>query len=336
MPEFPVLTNILLNEIVRNIKTDTSKFIGQSFCPLVSVPADKIEWDVITGESGMTPAVSKYAASPPRKVMVMAHKIFNTASWREKIILAASDLTLLRRPGTWDQPYGQELITQHLVNLNIRLETRIEYLIWKAITAGAITITQTDPAITYTVDYGVSGDFKVTATPYWSSASTATPVTNIEAWELLFRGTGAEAAKIIMNKKTYGYLLANAEIKSWYAYTYGRELVAGSSLGPKLCGLDLQVYDGGYTDESTGVFTPFIPDTVVLIQAQGPAGEQVMDFATSPSAYKGGLLNPQPGKYVKTILHDEGDPPNAELIAGIDGLPRMFRADRWVIATVAT
>lgn len=335
MPEFPVLTNILLNEIVRNIKTDTSKFIGQSFCPIVPLPGDKVEWDVINGESGMTPAVAKYAESPIHKVAVLSHKIFEAASWREKSILTASDLTLLRRPGTWDQSYGQQMITERLAGLNTRLDSRIEWLIWQAIAVGTITIAQTDPAIAFTVDYGIAGALKPTATPYWSVSATATPIANIEAWKILFRGTGCTARKIIMNEKVYGYLLANAEIKSWYMYTYGREMVAGSALGPKLCGLDLQVYDGGYNTDA-GVYTPFISDSTVLIQGEGPAGEKVMDFGSPPSAYKGGVLNPQPGKFAKVIMHDDDDPPHADLIVGIDGLPRLWRADRWVIATVAT
>jgi hypothetical protein len=61
-----------------------------------------------------------------------------------------------------------------------------------------------------------------------------------------------------------------------------------------------------------------------------------MDFATTPTAYNGGLENPKPGKFAKILIKDDEDPPHAEIIVGVDGLPRMFRMDRWLVATVAS
>lgn len=81
------------------------------------------------------------------------------------------------------------------------------------------------------------------------------------------------------------------------------------------------------------VFKPFIPDGKVILKGKIPVGEMDMSFITTPSAYNGGLLNPKPGKFAKTIITD-GDPPKVELVSGIYGLPVM-RKDTNVVATVS-
>jgi len=79
-------------------------------------------------------------------------------------------------------------------------------------------------------------------------------------------------------------------------------------------------------------FKPFIPDGKVILKGKVPAGELDMSFVTTPSPYNGGLMNPQPGKFAKTIITD-GDPPKIELVSGIYGLPVM-RKDTNIVATV--
>lgn len=82
----------------------------------------------------------------------------------------------------------------------------------------------------------------------------------------------------------------------------------------------------------------FIPDDKFIIRGKIPqgttGGTNFGEFVSVPSEYNGGLMNPTPGLFGKTVIEDDGDPPKAYVLAGVRGLPVSYFPTCNVIADV--
>jgi archaeosine-15-forming tRNA-guanine transglycosylase len=82
----------------------------------------------------------------------------------------------------------------------------------------------------------------------------------------------------------------------------------------------------------------FIPDNKFIVRGRLPpgttGGQNWAEFVSTPSPYNGGLLNPTPGPFGKTVIDDDGDPPKCYVVSGIYGLPVLYHRTTNVIATV--
>lgn len=336
--QYPLLKNSVLTGVVRDFKTDVSTFRGAPWCPIVGAKpgTDTIEWDIVTGAKGMTPAVYPGAPSPILVHKPVAHKSFKTVQWREKMVYSETDLLYLRQPGTYDQTYGQGMIADDLSDLNVRVETRLEYLRWQML-AGSLTITYPD-TVTQTIDYEVPSGNKPTVSVPWATAATADPVANVNAWKLLMRGTPVQPGSLTMNQKTYNYLPAITTIRDLIQYQFGYDLVRSGGLVPMgavseaFQGLPIEIYDGGYINDS-GVWTPFVADDVVIVLPKSTP-EKWTEFLTTDNLQHGGQT-PQNGKFARSIWKLDDDPMSVEVVAGIYGLPVMYHSDWHLYADVS-
>ena len=335
--QYPLLKNTVLNGVIRELKTDLGMFTGAPWCPIKGAKpgTDTIEWDILYGATGMTPAVYPNSPSPIKAHPKVAHKSFKTVQWREKFVLDETDLLYLRRPGTWDESYGSQIIADRMSDLNVRVETRVEYLRWAMLTGG-ITITYPD-AKTQVVDYEVPAANKPTAGTLWSVPATADPIANVNAWKLLHRGKPVRMGKMTMNQVTYNYLPAITAIRNLIQYTFGYDLVRSGGLVPMgavqeaFQGLPIEINDSGYVSDADA-FTPFLADGKVLFL---PAGvpERWCEFLTTDTMSHGGTT-PQQGKFARPIFKLDDDPISVEVIGGIYGLPVMYHSDWHLYATV--
>jgi hypothetical protein len=127
----------------------------------------------------------------------------------------------------------------------------------------------------------------------------------------------------------------NEKIRDLIRYTYGKDVVTDGSLSEivsqNLSGLQYEVYDGGYIDD-TGTFYPFIPDNAVIIIGQGMTGS-IMDLVTSPNNYED-IFTGHTGKFALTKLI-QGDPDQWQVINGATVLPRLKYVNWHIFATVA-
>ncbi len=83
----------------------------------------------------------------------------------------------------------------------------------------------------------------------------------------------------------------------------------------------------------------FIPDDKFIIRGRLPpgttGGQNFAEFMSTRSSYgTGGMMNPQPGIFSKTVVDDDGDPPKTEIIMGVYGLPVLYHPTVNVVATV--
>lgn len=336
--QYPLLKNTILTGVIREFKTDVDTFKGAAWCPIKGARpgTDVIEWDIKFGATGMTPAVYPDAPSPIKAHPKIAHKSFKTVQWREKFVLGETDLLYLRRPGTYDENYGNEMIGDRLSDLNTRIETRLEWLRWKML-MGEVTVTYPD-GVSQVIDYEVPAGNKPTALTLWSDTTNSDPLSNVAAWKLLFRGKPVQIGSAVMNQKVYNYLPANNNVRSLIQYTFGYDLVRSGGLVPMgaiqeaLGGIPITINDSGYVGDDD-VFYPFIPDTVaIFMPASTP--ERWCEFLTTDHMY-GGTETPQNGKFSRPIFRLDDDPISVEVIGGIYGLPVMYHSDWHLVATVA-
>jgi hypothetical protein len=331
--QYPMLKNSILTGIIREFKTDISTFSGATWAPMKDYPTDTIEWDIVTGATGMTPAVYPDSPSPIQKQLPIGHASFRTVQWREKFVLGETDLMYLRRPGTYEDVYGNQLLADDMAALNVRIETRLEYLRWQMLT-GSIRVTYPD-AKYQDIDYLVPSGNKPTAGTLWSNAA-SDPVANIAAWKLLFRGKPVKIGRQVMNQVTYNYLPQVTAIRNMLQYQFGYDLVRSNQITPGamtevLGSVPIEINDTGYIGDD-GVFHPFLADgKVMYMPASTP--ERWCEFLQTPNMHHGGQT-PQPGKFARPVWHLEDDPISVEVIGGVYGLPAMFHTDWHLYATV--
>jgi hypothetical protein len=334
-----VLDPYFLTELVRNIRIDITKFQGAQIltggADLKTELGQTIEYDVTYDDTGMTPATQMNDPSPIRAKQKVDHLNFTNQEWREKKVIDRAKIAVIRAPGTnIERLYAEEYMTDSMVELNQRLETRIEWLRWQALT-GTLNIPATVNMPARAVNYNVPGSQKPTAATLWSTTASANPLQDIDNWKLLFRGTGAVPKKIVVNQKGDSYLKQNTAIQNLIRNLYGRDLVAADTLKEAikttLDGLEYIVYDGGYLDDS-GVFNPFIPDNACIIVGEGTTGN-LMDLVSSPNNYAD-MFNGEVGKFALTKMIP-GDPDEWSVINGVTALPRLRHVNWHVYATIA-
>lgn len=334
-----VLDPYFLTEIVRNIRVDPRMFRGaQLLTGGVDLKTElglTIEYDVTYDDTGMTPPTQLNDPSPIRAKQIVDHLSFTNQEWREKKIIDREKIAKLRAPGTnLEQMWAEEYMTEAMIELNQRLETRLEWMRWTSLT-GSLVIPATSNKPTQTINYGVPSANKPTAATLWSATATADPLGDIGAWKLLFRGSGARPIRVIVNQKVDNYLKQNKGIQTLLETQYGRDVLSADSLAfvlaNQLNGMEYEVYDGGYLDDS-GNFTPFIPDNACLIVGQGMTGN-MMDLVTSPNNYED-IFNGVTGKFALTKMI-EGDPVEWSVVNGVTALPRLRHVNWHVFATVA-
>ena len=128
------------------------------------------------------------------------------------------------------------------------------------LTTGTIVMESNGQAYTY--DYGLAEAQKPTAAKSWSDPSTDI-ISDIRAWQDEREdATGVRPTRAVMSRKTFGYILKNAQIRN---AVWGREnnapindAKAKQYLLDEL-GLDAVVYSKRYKDE-TGKSQAFVPD----------------------------------------------------------------------------
>jgi hypothetical protein len=199
--------------VIEDIPTLTNVYRGQELMPLVTQPGPRVEWDIKRPLGGMTQAVARGAESPVIHRRGVGQASFEPAHFREKVILGESDVTTLRKLGTWEQrSTAAELIADIMVDLNNRLETRLEWMRWQPVVANALTINENK--VQFTVSYNMPGRQRPTASPLWTTYATADPLTDIQTWLRLARGSGGVPKKFWFSSMVETHLFRNARILS--------------------------------------------------------------------------------------------------------------------------
>ncbi|GIM45956.1 hypothetical protein DNHGIG_15050 [Collibacillus ludicampi] len=328
---FPTTQEI--THIVRNVIVDPTKFIGNEFAPVVGVYSEKVEVDVIEAVQGMTSAHSLNADPSIVTLPGQSTRTYATAYWKETYRMNEEELLFARREGTYNQRAGRDRVIRRAMEMNTRLETRIEWLRWQMLVNGKIQVNENN------VKFTVPANIPNTNMPSfdWTDPS-HNIIGDIENMLELFLGTGAKPKKAYFNYGAAKLMAQNEGIRDLL-----KQSIFATTLSPRnitkalpllFPELEFELYAEGYGD-GKGNFVPFIPSNKFIIRGEGMPGEVPMDFASTITLHNGGLDQPQPGKF--SFIEDESQRknPHVDITVGIYGLPRIFHPNWFVSATIA-
>jgi hypothetical protein len=332
----------VINRVVEEFPENPEGFVGQDVLPMnvldYAANGKTIQWDIRGPALGMVPAHSLNSDPTLMEFPVVKTKTMPTAYWSGFHRIGEGEILNIRRLGTFGERMARGLVVEGLNATRSQVRARVEYLRWQALQG---TVTVNENGVKFTVSYEIPNANKVDVSTgsgkYWTNVD-ADPIRDLQAATELLRGSGAGDPICYFNRKVAGYLSQNAKV---------RELVTGSPLvtstGVKQIG-DLMLplvgdlgrmvqYDKGYRSIA-GVWTPYIPDNKVILVGQGPVGEKLGEFASTPNLHNGGL-EPMPGEFYKPIDKTGEANPYYDILGGVYGMPVIFHPDWIVVLTIA-
>ena len=255
--------NLMRTEVLTGLVQDFKhmNLLGVSLMPMLAenrIPGMIAEWDVehvdrtlvdynVPGHEANRNAASTYTT-----------KTAKMAYLRDKIPLSATTLRFLRRPGgPKDVIAGEQRVRAELAKLDRKMAQRVEWSIWQMLSIGSLTVSQPVTGNEWVVDYSVPATNKVTVGTAWSDFTNSDPAQDIEGLIAAIEQNGGQTpSRAVCGRTVMGYLINNTKVRELMRNQYGRQMLESGYI-TKLCGLDLQVYNGTYKT-SGGTVTPYI------------------------------------------------------------------------------
>ena len=226
-------------------------------------------------------------------------------------------------------------IIANIFNDQIKLITAayetIERMRMQALTTGTITVSSNGQSYSY--DYGMPNQNKITVQTAWSSAN-ANIIKDINDAKKLARKAGYKLTRAMCNSNLLESLTANTNIsKRIYAMSNGDVYITSEEVRrfiEREAGLVIYVNDDGYIDETTGNFVNYFADDMFVLMPEGELGEthigvtpEESDLMTGATKAEVALVNE--GIAVTTFAIE--DPVNVETKVSMVVLPSFEKAD---------
>jgi hypothetical protein len=250
------------------------------------------------------------------------------------------ELTERRQWGTFGQPISiDDLVMREQDRLLGRRLDRIEYIGWTLLVTGTFSIAGPDGITIHTDTFTL----QTHSGSDWSTGSTATPLADFRAVQLLSRGHSVNfgpAARAIMNRVTWNRLVTNTNASDLGGKKgpIGQNIQSIGDINRVLGdeGLPtLEIFDGGYLNDS-GTFVPFIADDKVIVVGARTDGGRIGEYRMTRNANNPNLA---PGAYMEVI--DRGAegagkqvPRTIEVHDGHNGGPVIFFPSAIVIMSI--
>ena len=316
--------------------------VGFQIMPMRDVRAATIEWQQRDNFYGLQQLRGLDGA--PTHVKPLGNNVYSYTPGVYGEFMTITETELTKRAGsiTTDVPIDVgDLVAERQDQLMQRELDRMEQIIWTLLTTGTFSVALPGGAVGFTDTFSIQTYTRLVA---WSSITTATPLLDFQAMQLLGRGLGVSfgaGATAYMNRATANNLLSNSNS----ADLGGRRVFGGNTINDVtgitriLQGEDLPsivVYDEGYYNDSN-TFTLFIPNNKVVVIGQRAAGQRIGEYVKTLNANNPGRA---PGSYSFVIDRANGTngekrvPPNMEVHQGHNGGPVLFYPGSIIIATV--
>lgn len=226
-------------------------------------------------------------------------------------------------------------IIANIFNDQIKLITAayetIERMRMQVLTTGTIVVSSNGQSYSY--DYGMPEQNKVTVDTAWSSTS-ANIIKDINDIKKTARRAGYKLTRAMCNSNLLESLTANTNIsKRIYAMANGDVYITSEEVRrfiEKEAGLVIYVNDDGYIDETTGNFVNYFADDVFVLMPDGELGQthigvtpEESDLMTGATKAEVALVNE--GIAVTTFAIE--DPVNVETKVSMVALPSFEKAD---------
>lgn len=332
-------TSVISRVIREKPPADPSKFLGVRFLPLNTrsyLNTNTIQYDYYGPYRGMVHAHDLNTDPKLLKGETMGTKTMPTRYWKSASRVNESDILGVRMLGERYQQLQTDLLVKRAINrVKLAVDTRMEYLRWKALNNDLLTFNE--DGIAFSEDYGLPS--VTNSSVDWDELATADPVADVQNELLNFRGSGVTRVDMVVNGKVANWLSQNEGFFDRYSgtvrpgdFTAGKiaqtflEMVGGGLLQ------GVWVYDGCYVD-SNGTTQFFVPDnrcfligtsmeTTPLDNDFG-AEDMLGEFASTP-AIRDGLDDVSPGMFAIAEDHTREGNPYFDAIGGIYGMPAIY------------
>lgn len=150
-----------------------------------------------------------------------------------------------------------------------------EALRWQLLSTGVISISGNGVSATY--NYNIPSNHKANATVVWSDHINADPIKDLRTWaDVIETETGEAPAEVYMNKATYNHMVSSKKIidaiyRGGIGDAYPDDNAITQYISQKT-NLTVVVYNKGYRNPETGLFTYFIPNGAVTLTPSGALG----------------------------------------------------------------
>ncbi|MDQ3132126.1 MAG: major capsid protein [Acidobacteriota bacterium] len=337
---FTYPTNVALDQVIQEYVVDTSAFIGLQIMPVEEAMTQKVQWDEMDNERGMT--APHLLGTDPRIDLRPGSKLreYEPIPFKESDLIKEDELLRARQLGTLGGVVNINTIVARLAKARMdKTRIRQEWTVWSAL-RGVLTINENNVFVSETFPIQ-----QYTPLVLWSDLLNATPIKDANAMKLMYRGTGAtiQGAKAYINQTTANWLLENKnedDLKGFQNSNYLNLSFSLQELNKILSArglFEFVVYDEGYYDE-VGIYRTFIEDGDVHIVGKRPLGQSVGNWISTPTLHRTKNGMPAPGFF--EILEVNGMPsggattisladlgagknPKFELTGGIYGGPAM-------------
>lgn len=296
--------------------------------PIENADASTLKWDQLDNFLGLQQA--RGMNGNPSRVVKTGSKQYEMRPgyYGEYELIDEEELTERRKLGTFGTPVSiDDLVGVAQRKLLQRRLDRIRYICWTLLTSGTFTVAAPHGGYIHADTFALNSS---TASPLWSSTTTAAPVDFLRTVVLNQRGQSVNfgrGAKIYMNRGSVNNLLKNsnsADIGGKYRIGGGNTPVNLEDINRILDANDLPSiieYDRGYLNDA-GTFTNFIPDGKAVLIGQRPSGARLGEYRMTRNANNPDLA---PGPY--TAIFDRGEttvPRQIEVHDGHNGGPVIF------------
>ena len=190
---------------------------------------------------------------------------------------------------------------------------RIERARADVLTDGKVTIAEN--GIVLEADYGVPGTHLVTAATAWSNTGASTPVSNLQAWEAVYKGNngGRPPAAWLMSSAVMADLTLNAQIRNLAPVTgVVPGVITAETVGQVVRSFGLApfvIFDGQAPNPSTGVMEAELNARHVIAVPAGDLGEVFVGTHAMATGLVGrGILRRDQAPGIVTWVEEETRP----------------------------
>jgi hypothetical protein len=322
---FPTTQDV--TAVVRKTYTDPARFRGMEVLPDSAEFVTDIQVDVIDGVRGMAGPRALGGQFNQATLTGQTLRKYATAYWGDSYVINEKELLEARQEGTYNERAGYLRVLRRANELNIRLDTLVEYLRWASLVDGVVSVQsdQTNFEVKYdiptsnTIDDLDMSDVKFDVVDWISTIQGK------------YRGTGAKASKIWYNLEIAQQLAKSTVLRDLLKRGNDATAMTPENMATIMKkffpSLEFEMYDEGYKDE-TGEYTPFIPTDKYVVIGKGP--EKLGDFCSTLAVQNGGIEKPQPGKFSLIENKSDQDVPFIKVTVGINGLPRLHHPE-WIM-----
>lgn len=334
-----VSSNIVAYWLELNV--NSQPMLGETLFPTVRDIGTKLEWIKGANNQPVALRLSAYDAKAIRRDNRGIEK-YDTEMpfFKESKYI---DEKLRQQLNILMQTNNQALINQILskifvdeVELIKASHIALERMRMQALTTGTVTLASNGQSYSY--DYGVPADQKVTVGTSWSTAS-ADIIGDIANYVEKMKAKGVNITRAVCNSSVAKYFKTNTAMKNAiYVFANGTVNITIDKAIEYIyaeTGVRIVVDDDVYVTE-TGTATKYVPDDTFVMFPEGDLGYTHMGVTPEESD----LMNSLSANVsivdngIAVTTHEEHDPVNVETKVTMVALPSFERADEVMIVDV--